>query len=227
MKKGIKGILNRLEIIKNLIAIGEVEEIEEQNKKLRVFSDLEGINEIITDLKKKKYQEALILIDKFIKQSNQIVSVDETEIYALKTEINLLEQNLAELEEEKAAIESKVNEFQIAYQKHLGALTEEFLRLRKERLEKESAKDSNKTNEYKQANKDYYEYQRLNESITEHEKTELSPEEQDQLRKAFRKACKLCHPDVVPEEDKQKGQDIFIELREAYGKNDLNRVLIY
>jgi hypothetical protein len=52
----------------------------------------------------------------------------------------------------------------------------------------------------------------------------LRPEEEQLLKRMFRQACKLCHPDVVAAEDKEAAEATFIALKEAYAQQDLNRV---
>ena len=44
------------------------------------------------------------------------------------------------------------------------------------------------------------------------------------LKEKYRKASKLCHPDVVDEDQKEAAHKIFMELNSAYEKNDLKRV---
>jgi len=219
-----KGLNIRLEIIRNLIAIGELEETKDQAKKLRIFAEADKIAEIISLLEKNKFHDALKEIEHFMQVGKQIITADESELIALRMELTSLKQKLAESEEEKASIEAKVKEFQFRYQRNLGLLTEEFLRLKKVRLAKESAEDTEKAAEFEEAKKEHAEYQETMRGLSKESHFELSSEEEADLKKAFRKACKLCHPDMVSEEYKIKAQSIFIELREAYVKNDVIRV---
>ena len=62
------------------------------------------------------------------------------------------------------------------------------------------------------------------EEVLNEERYELSEEEQKELKKCFRKAVKLCHPDIVSDELKSKAQAIIQELNNAYKKKDLNKV---
>ena len=45
-----------------------------------------------------------------------------------------------------------------------------------------------------------------------------------ELKQKYRKASKLCHPDVVSEDQKELANKIFAELNAAYERNDLQRV---
>jgi DnaJ-domain-containing protein 1 len=44
------------------------------------------------------------------------------------------------------------------------------------------------------------------------------------LKEMFRRASKLCHPDLVADEFKAEAGVIFIELKSAYEQHDLHRV---
>src|SRR5690606_24651038 len=52
----------------------------------------------------------------------------------------------------------------------------------------------------------------------------LSGDDQADLKSCYYKASKLCHPDLVSEELKDKATEIQASLNEAYQKNDLQQV---
>jgi hypothetical protein len=52
----------------------------------------------------------------------------------------------------------------------------------------------------------------------------LSPAERHALKEMFRRASKLCHPDLVPAKFKAEANVIFIELKTAYEQYNLRRV---
>ena len=58
----------------------------------------------------------------------------------------------------------------------------------------------------------------------EEELFDLTEAEQKELKKNYRRATKLCHPDIVKDELKQKAESIFRDLQNAYEKNDLKSV---
>jgi len=45
-----------------------------------------------------------------------------------------------------------------------------------------------------------------------------------EIKKKYRKASKLCHPDVVSEDQKELADKLFTELNRAYEQNDLKKV---
>ncbi len=52
----------------------------------------------------------------------------------------------------------------------------------------------------------------------------LTPDEQQALKTAYRKASRLCHPDKLAEEFKAQGETFFKELNDAYRRQYLKRV---
>ena len=52
----------------------------------------------------------------------------------------------------------------------------------------------------------------------------LNDEEKKELKLLFRKAARLCHPDIVSKELEEKAHEITAQLNEAYAQNDLNSI---
>ena len=106
----------------------------------------------------------------------------------------------------------KEKEYELKYEK------EKFEELEHE-LEDEPAWE-----EYKQAKEDYQEFYEEYEEIINEERCELNDEELVELKKIYRKASKLCHPDIVADELKEQANEIMQQLNEAYSKKDLKIV---
>lgn len=54
--------------------------------------------------------------------------------------------------------------------------------------------------------------------------TVLSTEESQSLKKMYRQASKLCHPDIVVEEFREEAQAIFMDLDKAYKEQNLENI---
>ena len=52
----------------------------------------------------------------------------------------------------------------------------------------------------------------------------LNVEDKKTIKKVYRQASQICHPDRVSEDMKDIAQEIFIQLNEAYNANDLKAV---
>jgi hypothetical protein len=156
-------------------------------------------------------------------ENTQVKLMRDPELKSLKLEITILESEIAVLESERSQIEKVIYLFEVRYDKILGSLILQILELRKNRLRKEKIDDPVKDSEYHEAEKDYQDFKESYSTLKE-EIPELTSEEQNELILTFRKASKLCHPDIVADEQKEIAQKVFIELKKAYDKNDLKRI---
>lgn len=148
----------------------------------------------------------------------------ETEISVLKLEIKELELEINTLDNEKAEIEKLIHEFEIRHTKELGEIILEILRLRKEKIEKEVKLNGKKQDEFYEAKRDYDDFKYTYETTKEEKMFDLTSEEKQKLKSKYKKASKLCHPDIVSDDLKEKAEQIFKDLNKAYEQNDLNKV---
>jgi len=102
------------------------------------------------------------------------------------------------------------------------------LETQKEELEKtkEFIEDETIEEEYEEAQAHYDEYEHGYKQIKESLKdvVELSDDDKAELKKLYKKAARLCHPDIVPDELKEKANEMMQLLNEAYAKKDLPKV---
>lgn len=209
-------IIKRLEIIKNYVMLEDVEDITRENTKLKVYAFQQDIADITKALQQHSFETAITLIDKFIKNHHALV-VNDIDVSALKLEIRQLEHQLNAYDNEKIELEQVRSEFHHRHTNELGSYIQRLLHLRKI-----STKDN--PEEYAEAVQDEQDY---NEHIEiELEKTiyELNDDERVELKKAYRQASQICHPDRVIEEMKDIAEAMFIQLNEAYRKNDVAEV---
>ena len=120
------------------------------------------------------------------------------------------------LSDEKAELEKLIHEFGIRHNHELGELILKILQQRKQK--------SKGSPQEKSAEKDYDDFNRNYEATKNEKIVDLSEEEQKELKDNYRKASKLCHPDMVADAQNEMAQKIFIDLNTAYESNDLRRV---
>ncbi len=113
-------------------------------------------------------------------------------------------------------LEKLIHEFSVRYNKELGELLIEILNIRKRK--------ATNTHQHEQAEKDYNDFYSDYQATKNEKVIQLTEEEQRDLKDKYRKASKLCHPDVVAEQFKSLAHTIFTELNEAYEQNNLDRV---
>lgn len=230
-KIDIASIIKRLEIIKNAISLEDKEDIEFQlNKIKKAVSDkidneqIRFITDLIILIERQNYSDAVAQINDFVNKYRQITVFVDPEISALKLEIKSLELQISSLDDEKTEIEKLTYYFEVRHNEELGEIILKQLHARKEKLKKEAGHNKFKQNEYEEAENDYKEF-KDNFNQTKKEKIyELTEIEKQELKKNYLKASKICHPDVVSEDLKKEAEKIFIELKQAYDRNDLHKV---
>jgi len=209
-------IIKRLILIKGLISLEEEEAIFDQLQKLLELKLDSEVELIVSQIKQQSYGRATILIDEYINSHLQITKFIDPEIEALRFEAKTLERQIQYFSNEKSELDKIIHEFSVRHSKELGELILKILLYRKEKLIG--------TSDYQKAEKDYNEFYNNYEVAKEEKILKLSKEEQIKIKEIYRKATKLCHPDIVEEEQREKAHKIFIELKEAYENNNLSRV---
>ena len=137
-------------------------------------------------------------------------------------EVNL---ELSTLSEEREELQRLLNQFDAAYHTRLGKYISRILELRRERASKLAQDDVSFGNRYQEAVDDYNSWHQTTAELSQKKIFSLSDEDTNLLKQAFRKAARKCHPDVTSSNDKEKSQKLFVSLRQAYERNDLEAVL--
>lgn len=217
-------LIRRLDLLKNLIALGEEDLLSQQADKLDSISSKIDTSLLVEALRKKSFSEAVQQIDKILKDSASIQVYEDPEIQALRLELRVLEQKFSEKEEKKSEIERILREFEIRYEQALGELISKLMRLKMEKLEEEISNDESKKEEYEEARKTFEEHENTFKDLQKETIRDLNSDELDELKKNYREAAFLCHPDTAAEEFREKSKEAFQKLSEAYQKNDLEGV---
>ena len=208
-------IVRRLEILKNYILLEDVEEVQKEANKLSVFDFNTDLSSIIQDIEQEAFTSAINRIQAFLSSNQQLASWTDPEIAALNLEIKTLENQLSGFANEKIELEKVLSEFQYRHTQELGEIILEILKLRKLKFRADKEK-------YEEAEKDEEQYRAQVDN--QQEILSLTDEQKEELKTKFRKASILCHPDKVSDEFQEAAQEIFIELKNAYDVNDLEKV---
>ena len=212
----IEIIIKRLEIIKNFILLEDIDDISIAVEKLKRYQFNEDVKTIISSISNKEFAKAITTIQEFINSYQQITIWNDPEIAGIKLEIKILESQINAFDNEKIELEKVISDFQHRHTIELGEVILEVLRLRKIKY-----KNHKKETE---AEEDFNNYSKQYETEKDKKQFELDEEEKLELKKKFRKATTMCHPDKVSEEQKAEAEEIFIELKKAYDEHDLEKV---
>ena len=215
-------VIKRLEIIKNYLSLEDKEEIHAEIRKLLPFEDYYNLKEIISLIDNEKYASALVKINFFLNQFQQVSLWLDPEIGALKMEIKKQQVKLEYFEVEKLELEKQLFDFHIQITKELGVIILEILKIKKLRKAKKlnHVFDEN----YKNDDDEYDTYKSKFEADKLKIIFELNEDEKVELKRMFRKASLMCHPDKVEVDKVEFAKQLFIDLKEAYETNNLNRI---
>lgn len=212
----LSNVLKRFDLIKSLIALDETEDINTHLDKLAQQHLTDELEQIVSLLRCGHFADAVMQIDQFSKQHTTITACVDIELSALKIEIRILELQVQALEAEKADIEKTLHEFSVQHSLRLGDLILKLLVLR----QAQAATDAERA----EADSDYQQYNQQYNETRQQPRFELTANEQSELKRKFRKAAQLCHPDVVAEALKGQAERMFTDLKAANDRNDIARV---
>ncbi|MCD6433886.1 MAG: hypothetical protein J7L21_07575 [Sulfurimonas sp.] len=168
------------------------------------------------------------LIQKVLKLKEEIfqnrIKIKQEAFENLKSEYSDRKEEVDALEEELAGIDAFDDEYDELYEK-LQNLKEQLNEKRKETKQaKEELEEDEVFQKYEEVREDYEEFSKEYEETISQVKFKLNDEEQKELKKLFRKASRLCHPDIVADELKQQAHEVMAELNQAYREKNLERV---
>jgi len=221
----------RLEMIRNLVLLGEQDEVAAHLRKLRPVAEALQVSGIISALDKGDYTTALEKIEAYLRKATAMVVAGFADIPHLRFQLESLELRLESLSDEKAELERRLITFNRRHADTLGDLIQRILKARAElaRLLAADQKNGKEREEAQAMAQDaeeaYKDYSRQHEELQRAEPLpKLDEESEREMKSFYRKACGLCHPDKVPEEKKEAAHRVFVELQDAYKSNDLARV---
>ena len=158
-------------------------------------------------------------IDKTV-NSKEVVSHSKFSESVLIAELKLLKIQVLGIENELAFVEKSITDFTTLYDIKLGPILMELLELKKKVIE--NLDDNNQSQ--KDAEEQFNNFKESYEDSKNKGWKDLTSEQSKELKKVFRQATKLCHPDLVNESEKRNAESIFNELKNLSELNDLQGV---
>jgi cytochrome c5 len=221
----------RLEMIRNLILLGEEADVAKQLGKLRLVPDGHQLARIIQALDNGEYRRALTEVETYLHRASAIVVTGQGEIVQLRLQLEALELHLESLLNEKAELERNLATFNRRHDEALGDLIQSVLKAQAvlarqiAALSQKAAERAGAEAVAKEAEQAYKDYAEQHKELQRAEPMRrLDTEDERELKKLYRKACSLCHPDKFSEDMKMRAHEAFVTLKAAYESNDLTRV---
>jgi len=217
-------IARRLDLIKNFLLLDEFDNAVKQAELLKAYKGNNKLNDILSLIERADFEVAIEGIDRFSIESLAIASYIDPEIATLSLELKYLEIELTVLSEKKVEIEKEIYQFSQISQTLLGVMINEYLLLRRNKLEKEKNLHKEKKREFEEADKEYRDYKKEFDESKDDLLIKLNDDAKKELKDLYKRASVLCHPDKVVEKDKEMAHSVFVELQKAYRENDLANV---
>jgi len=171
------------------------------------------VGDIIEKILKRKKE----LLAKQVAKMQEIFEQEKERYKEAKSKAKKMEEKLEDLDEFD-------DEYDDLYEAWQEAKEEENTQRKKVKEAKEELEEDEEFQEYEEVKEEYEEFHREYEEVLKQERFELNDEEKKELKKLFRKAARLCHPDIVTKELQEQAHEITSQLNEAYAQKDLTRV---
>jgi hypothetical protein len=221
-------IVIRLEALRNFLEIEDDDDIALQLSKLKKLipagDEFAEPKAIIASIESGDYQQAIDSINTYVRIRKQLTVFIDPDMPILKVELTSLEAQITALEDEKSDIEKLLSTYHFRYNKELGELVRQVLRLRTERLKQEAEANKEKQSDYDEAKTDHDAFEQDYQQTLQQQQFRITEAEALELKALFRACTKICHPDKVAQEQKREATELQAQLNEAYAKNDLAEV---
>lgn len=230
MNKPIK----RLEIIKNAIELEDDDIVQSQLVRLKKEPLDEALSTIVQALEARRYADAIAAISAWLQSQRALTAWQDPQISASKLELKTLEAELQDLVDRRNARIQRLDDFNDLYMTRLGPLMTEILRLRKvlaERMLRRQLREGSRSEPVaeesaRKADADYESYRQRHQEAQQHQAAQqrLAEFERQELKRLWRQASKLCHPDLVDDTLKAEANTLMVRLNQARQRGDLATV---
>lgn len=157
-------------------------------------------------------------------QSNDIVIYEDVALSRLRIELVVLEHKIDTLEATKDEYLGMISAFNEEHNKRLGGLINELNKLREERVFKPLAHDDFHKDAHNDTKGNSKSFKREDKELVLEPQAKLSEQDREEIKKIYRQAGRLCHPDVVEESKKQQAKEIFQLLSMEYKNGNMTAV---
>ncbi len=191
---------------------------------LKYHLQLGGVIQNILQLKESLLKSAMRKKKEAFEKLNEAYNEKKKAFDELKKKEEAKEKEL----EESGIFDDDYDDLYAEYQALHNELTEKKEALNETRKEAKKAKEAyeedDATKEYEEAKKDSETFNKGYREAKKEEQIEISEEEKQELKGIYRKASRLCHPDLVRVELKEQAHAMMQKLNEAYNMHDLEKV---
>ena len=220
----VQRVLKRLAVIQSLLTLHETEDLPKHLDRLEAEPLADSrLAAVLVALRAHRYAEATDLLQAFMAAHAQVRAWEDPRLAALQLEIRRLEAELLALEAERAEATRLLTAFELWHQRELGDLLQEVLALRRDVARHQRHASAYAESEYQCAQQRYQQqaHDREQAQATAAHTFALDAEGRALLKKLYREASQLCHPDRVAEGQKVAATEAFQQVLGAYQRQDV------
>lgn len=219
------GIDKQLKIIRYFLQKKRFSDAAEELSAIEMVFENSLISRLDQCILQKDRSGGILLIDEYFTTNVPVNRQEKINSDGLKTSLILLETELSVLLHKKADLLKLIKTYRIRYNGEIAGIVGKLLRLKTEILYKQHLHSPEAEYEYKKSEKSSEEFFNAFREQKEEKLFSLTAYEKKELQFKFRRASKLCHPDLVTDKLKEHATKIFVELNKAYYMNDLKKVV--
>jgi|YNPMSStandDraft_1061717.scaffolds.fasta_scaffold00462_2 hypothetical protein len=212
-----------LNVLKQLLQEEKFDEALNLVYSLCQFYENKFIKNLYDAIKQRNVTLACYFIDNYFKEFKPITH-ENIDILGLQTTQQLLKTQLLVLTNQKIEAEKLIAQFRIRYYQELGFIISDILKERLKLYEKIRDKNPDEQYEYEKTKEQYHKFFQQWEQVPKEQVSNVSEELRHKLISLYRKASKLCHPDIVDESKKEEASKIFVKINKAYIENDIETI---
>lgn len=220
----VQWVLKRLAVIQSLLTLHETEDLPKHLDRLEAEPLPDPrLAAVLAALRDHRYAEATGLLQAFVAAHAQVRVWEDPLLAALQLEIRRLEAELLALEAERAEAGRLLLAFELWHQRELGELLQEVLALRRDVARCHRQESAYSESEYQRAQQRYQQQAHDREqaqAVAAHTFT-LDADGRATLKKLYREAAQLCHPDRVAKAHKDAATAVFQQVLSAYQRQDV------
>ncbi len=185
------------------------------------------LGDIISKILQAKQQ----MLQQEAQKLKEVFEGKKEEYQKLKSHYDELKERLKKLEEKLEGMDEfddaydEVYEAYLALKRELEALEPSLNQKRQEAKEaKKAYEEDSATKAFEEIKEEFESFKEQNREMAKEQRLEISEEEKRELKKLYREASRLCHPDIVADELKPQAEEMFKKLNIAYKRQDINEV---
>ena len=220
----VQRVLKHLAVIQSLLTLHETEDLPKHLERLEAQPLADSrLGAVLAALRAHRYAEAIELLQAFVAAHAQVRVWEDPRRAALQLEIRRLETELLALEAEQAETGRLLMAFELWHQRELGELLQEVLALRRDVARHARQQSAYAEREYQWAEQRYQQqtHDREQAQAVAAHTFALDADGRAALKKLYREAAQLCHPDRVAATHRGAATAAFQQVLSAYQRQDV------